>query len=40
MTTRLVPEIGWRRAGPDGVRLDARLIPLLRELVELNKAKQ
>jgi len=32
MTTRLVPEIGWRRAGPDGVRLDARLIPLLREI--------
>ena len=29
---RLVPEIGWRRAGQDGVRLDARLIPLLREI--------
>ncbi|MGH8736317.1 MAG: substrate-binding domain-containing protein [Burkholderiales bacterium] len=29
---RLVPEIGWRRAGQDGVRLDARLLPLLREI--------
>jgi len=29
---RLVPEIGWRRAGQDGARLDARLIPLLREI--------
>jgi len=29
---RLVPEIGWRRAGQDGARLDARLLPLLREI--------
>lgn len=29
---RLVPEIGWRRAGQNGTRLDARLLPLLREI--------
>jgi len=29
---RLVPEIGWRRAGENGARLDPRLIPLLREI--------
>ena len=32
MTTRLVPEIGWRRAGQGGATLDARLLPLLREI--------
>jgi len=29
---RLLPDIGWRRAGPGGARLDARLLPLLREI--------
>ena len=29
---RLVPEIGWRRAGEGGARLDPRLLPLLREI--------
>ena len=29
---RLIPEICWRRGGQDGVRLDVRLIPLLREI--------
>ena len=32
VNVRLVPEIGWRRAGQDGARLDARLLPLLREI--------
>ena len=32
MTTRLVPEIGWRRAGQGGTPLDPRLLPLLREI--------
>jgi len=32
MTTRLVPEIGWRRAGQGGTALDSRLLPLLREI--------
>jgi len=32
MIARLVPEVGWRRAGRGGARLDARLLPLLREI--------
>jgi len=32
MTMRLVPEIGWRRAGQGGAALDSRLLPLLREI--------
>ncbi len=30
--SRLIPDIGWRRAGDGGARLDARLLPLLREI--------
>jgi putative molybdopterin biosynthesis protein len=29
---QLIPDIGWRRAGDGGARLDARLLPLLREI--------
>jgi len=32
VTTRLVPEIGWRRSGQGGATLDPRLLPLLREI--------
>jgi len=30
--SRLIPEVGWRRAADAGARLDARLLPLLREI--------